>query len=178
MRLQEVLLLKLIGDVDLENETIIIRPEINKTGKMDIIPIRPKMKEIFLKLIEENGSRTPYMFNYLDPRDGKYRPIRSIQHAFRAACRRAKIEGLQFRDLRRTCATRLHEKGVDPLLVSRLLRHSSMKISAEVYIQSTLKMLKKAFNEADEDGVKHKPVHLEHNWNTDGPDERKPFYFQ
>lgn len=102
-----------------------------------------------ITLIEENGGRSPFVFNYSDFRTGEYRPIRSIQHAFQAACRRASIEELQFRDLRRTCATRLHEAGVDPLVIQRVLRHSSFKISEEVYIQSSLTLLRKALKEAD-----------------------------
>lgn len=114
------------------------------------IPIRSKMRSIFERLIAENNGRSPFMFNYEDPGTGKLRPIKTCQHAFEGARKRAKIEGLEFRDLRRTCATRLHEAQVDPLIVSRLLRHSSAKISAEVYIQSSLKMMQNVLVKADE----------------------------
>lgn len=154
MRLQEILQLK-ISDVDIETETITIRPEINKTGKLDIIPIREEMKSILKNLIDENGGRTPFVFNYIDPHTGEYRPISNIQHGFQAACRRAGIKGLQFRDLRRTCLTRLHEAGVDPLIISRFARHSSTKITTEVYIQSNLKMMKQALRKVDEKAGKN-----------------------
>jgi len=98
------------------------------------------MKSEFIRLIAENNGRSPFVFNYEDPRTGEYRPVTTIQRSFRAACRRAGIESMQFRDICRTCSTRLHEAGVDPLLVSRLLRHSSLKISTEVYIPSSLKL--------------------------------------
>ncbi len=149
MRLKEILNLK-ISDVDLAAGTITILPENNKTGKLDVIPIRSKMRSIFERLIAENNGRSPFMFNYEDPGTGKLRPIKTCQHAFEGARKRAKIEGLEFRDLRRTCATRLHEAQVDPLIVSRLLRHSSAKISAEVYIQSSLKMMQNVLVKADE----------------------------
>lgn len=108
----EVLGLK-ISDLDLDAEipTITIRPEINKTGKPDIIPIRAKMAQIFKQLIKANGGRSEYVFNYDDPHTGEYRHITTFRRSFNAACRRAGIEGLQPRDLRRTCATRLHEAG-------------------------------------------------------------------
>ena len=156
MRLKEILCLK-ISDVDLGAETITIRPENNKTGKLDVIPIRSRMRPIFKRLIAESNGRSPFIFNYDDPKTGLLRPLRSCQHAFEAARRRAKIDGLEFRDLRRTCATRLHEAGVDPLIVSRLLRHSSAKISAEVYIQSSMKLMKKAMEEADQEHGKSYP---------------------
>lgn len=175
MRSQEILQL-MVADVDLEYCTITIRPENNKTGKLDIIPLRAEMKVILMNLIEENEGRTPFVFNYYDPRyGGKYRPVKGIQHAFQAACRRAGIEGLQFRDLRRTGATRLHEAGVDPLIVQRLLRHSSFKISEEVYIQSNLKMMKEALNRADEKASKEidKPSVLTHHWHTKEADKKE-----
>jgi integrase len=175
MRSQEILQL-MVADVDLEYCTITIRPENNKTGKLDIIPLRVEMKVILMNLIEENGGKTPFVFNYNDPRyGGKYRPVKSIQHAFQAARRRAGIEGLQFRDLRRTGATRLHEAGVDPLIVQRLLRHSSFKISEEVYIQSNLKMMKEALNKVDEKASKEieKPSVLAHHWHTKKAEKEK-----
>lgn len=174
MRLQEILQLK-VTDVDFEADTITIRPEVNKTGKLDIIPIRNELKSILKNLIADNVGRTLYVFNYLDPRTGEYRPIKSIQHAFQAACRRAGIEDFQFRDLRRSTSTRLHEAGVDLLVISRLLRHSSTKISTEVYIQSSLKMLKEALKKVDKAGVRKVSLlsYLEHNWNTEELDKKK-----
>lgn len=159
MRLKEILKLN-TSEVDLDAGTITILPENNKTGKLDVIPIRSKMRSIFERLIAENNGRSPFIFNYEDPGTGKLRPIKTCQHAFEGARKRAKIEGLEFRDLRRTCATRLHEAQVDPLIVSRLLRHSSAKISAEVYIQSNLKMMQKALVKADEKA--NSPDVLEH----------------
>lgn len=162
MRLKEILTLK-ISDVALGAETITIRPENNKTDKLDVIPIRLKMRPIFERLIAENNGRSPFIFNYKDPGTGGLKPIRSCQHAFEAARRRAKIEGLEFRDLRKTGAQRLYEAGIDPLIVSRLLRHSSSKISAEVYIQSNLKMMKNVLVEADEKtNFPNVLEHLEH----------------
>ena len=174
MRLQEILML-MIDDLDFSKDAIIIRPENNKTGKLDIIPIRDETRDLLKKLVAENQSRTSYVFNYLDPHTGKFRPIKSIQHAFQATCRRAKIEGLQFRDLRRTCATRLHENEVDPLIIQRLLRHSSFKISEQVYIQSSFKTMKEALKRADDKTKKgtDKLANLEHIWNTEKTEEKE-----
>ena len=170
MRLQEILKLR-VDDVDLSQDTISIRPDVNKTGKLDVIPLPFSLKEMLRTLIQENGGRTEYVFNYNDPRTNEYRPISSVQHGFQAACRRAKIKSLQFRDLRRTFGTRLHEKGVDPLIIQRLLRHSSFKISEQVYIQSSLRMMKEAVNGALQKTVK--PVKMEHIWNTEELEEGK-----
>lgn len=141
MRLQEILKLK-INDIDFDKEKITIQQKVSKNKKTQIIPIMPGFKPILEKLVKENGGRTEFVFNYEDPKTGEFRPITAIQHSFTAACRRAGIKGLQFRDLRRTCATRLHESGVDPLIASRFLRHSSVKLSSEVYIQSSQRFMK------------------------------------
>lgn len=149
LRLQEILKLR-IDDVDFDIDEITIRQEISKNKKQDKIPIMPEFRPVLHKLVKKNGGRTDFVFNYQDPRNGRFRPITTIQHAFQAACRRASIQGLQFRDLRRTCATRLHESGVDPLVVSRFLRHSSVRISSDVYIQSSLRLMKRELERLQE----------------------------
>jgi len=163
LRLQEILTLQ-TDDVDFRQEVIRIRPEVNKSGKHDFVPLLPRPKELISNLKAANGGRTSFVFNYLDPHTNKLRPIRSIQHAFQTACRKAGIVGLQFRDLRRTFSTRLHEQGLDPLIIQRLLRHSSPRISAEVYIQSSMRMMKEALKKISP--REEKPPNLEQIWNT------------
>ena len=157
MRRQEILTLE-IADVDFAQDVIRIRPEVNKSGKLDLIPLLPHVKELVRRLITENAESTKFVFNYLDPHTNELRPVLSIQHAFRTACRKARVSNLQFRDLRRTFSTRLHEKGLDPLIIQRLLRHSSFKISEEVYIQSSLRMMKEALEKASQ--VAEKPANV------------------
>ena len=136
-RLQEILKLR-VENLDFENGLIVIRPEINKTGRQDVIPMSSNLKELLEEIVENNRRRSEFVFLYED------KPMKSVKTAFSTACKRVAIKGLQFRDLRRTYSSRLHEKGVDALVISRLLRHSSFKISEQVYIQSNLKMMKEA----------------------------------
>ncbi len=174
LRLQEILTLQ-TEDVDFGQEVIRIRPEVNKSGKHDFIPLLPRPKELISNLKAANGGRTSFVFNYLDPHTNELRPIRSIQHAFQTACRKAGITGLQFRDLRRTFSTRLHEKGLGLLIIQRLLRHSSPRISAEVYIQTSMRMMKEALEKIS--SREEKPANLEHG--TDGKRQAasKPLVF-
>jgi len=142
-RLQEILKLR-IEDIDFSLDVITIRAEINKTKKEDRIPINPSVKELLQRVVEENGGRSEFVFNYFDPIRKRLTPVKSIKVAFLNACRRSNLKNLQFRDLRRTFASRLHENRVDPLIIQRLLRHSSFKISEQVYIQSNMRMMKEA----------------------------------
>ena len=52
-----------------------------------------------------------------------------MKKEFKAACRRAEIQGLRFHDLRHTFATRLVEKGADIETVRDLLGHHSITIT-------------------------------------------------
>jgi integrase len=176
MRLKEILNLK-IEDVDLDKEQITILAENNKTKKTDVIPLTSSAKSLLGQMIAVNEGKTEYVATYEDFRSGVIRPIRSIQHAFSAACRRAKISNLQFRDMRRTFASRLHESGMDPLMIQRLLRHSCFKISEQVYIQSNMKSLKAALRSFEE--KQPLAVDLERKWNSetakDGQTPLNPF---
>jgi len=131
-------------DLDFETETITIRPEINKSGRRDIIPMNGAVKKLLLEQVKRYKGKTEYLFPYEDETTGEVRGLKDFKRAWVNACRRANITGLQFRDLRRTYASRLHEKGIDPLLIQRLLRHSSFRISEQVYIQSSMRMMKEA----------------------------------
>ncbi len=142
-RLQEILKLR-IEDVDFSKGEITIRAENNKAGKLDTIPMNKKTRNLARDIILENKGRSDHLFNYYDKHTKKLRPIRSIKKGFVRARNDAGIRDFQFRDTRRTFASRLHAQGVDPLIVQRLLRHSSFKISEQVYIQSSMKMMKDA----------------------------------
>jgi integrase len=66
----------------------------------------------------------------------------SIRHCMLRACKRAKIDPLTIRDLRRTYGTRLQENGVDTATVARMLGHSDLR-SIHRY-QRSLEMMQKA----------------------------------
>ena len=53
----------------------------------------------------------------------------SLSRAFHGACERSNIKGLRFHDLRHTCATRLVEAGVPLHTVSKLLGHSTIRMT-------------------------------------------------
>ncbi len=52
-----------------------------------------------------------------------------MDKSYKTACREAGIENLRFHDLRHTVATRLVEAGIPLHAVTKLLGHSSVKIT-------------------------------------------------
>jgi len=56
-----------------------------------------------------------------------------LRHRYEKVCEVAKVDST-IHDLRRTCGARLIEKGSDIFRVSRFLRHSSVKVTQEHYV--------------------------------------------
>ena len=99
-----------------------------KTQSHRIIPI----KDAFLERLREMRaiSRTEFLIEF------RGKPVRRIQKAFRMACRRAGIEhSVRMYDLRHMFATYMLSNGADLAAVSKLLGHSSVTMTANVYYQ-------------------------------------------
>lgn len=118
MRRGEVLNLEW-KQVDFENRRI--RVEKTKSGKIRFIPINDILFHELISLKSKNGQRPFVLFN---PETGK--PYVDVMTSFRAACKRAEVEGLRFHDLRHTFASRLIKGGADIVTVQDLLGHSTV----------------------------------------------------
>jgi len=128
MRRREILSLQWT-QIDLKARRI--RVEKTKSGKVRFIPINDVLFNELNELRILNG-QSPYVsFN---PETGK--PYVDMKKGFKAACRRAGIEGLRFHDLRHSFASRLIEKGVDIETLRDLLGHHSITVT-ERYIHSS-----------------------------------------
>ena len=121
MRVSEVVSLK-CNDVDIFRQTINIRE--GKGGK-DRYSL---MSETVIKALAEYYPRyevTDWLFNGADP--GKHLSIRSAQHIFEHALKRAKIQkDATIHSLRHSFATHLLEGGTDIRYIQELLGHSSI----------------------------------------------------
>ncbi len=118
MRLGEILSLEWKG-VDLFRKTVTIFKSKNKEPRT--IPINETVFEM-LKGKAKVKSISGLVFH--SPTHAKLH-ITSIDHAFKKAVKRAKIEDFHFHDLRHTFATRLVQLGKDLYKVQRLLGHKS-----------------------------------------------------
>jgi integrase len=101
-----------------------IRVEKAKSGKVRFIPVNEVLFYELNRMRKVNG-QGPFVL--VNPETGK--PYVDMKKGFKAACSRAKIEGLRFHDLRHTFASRLVEKGVDVETVRDLLGHHCITIT-------------------------------------------------
>jgi len=113
-----------------------------KSGKKRVIPISDDLYEE-LKSIRERNGNTEFVFQYADQKTGEKRHLKYFRRSFETACRRAKITGFTFHDLRHTFASRLVRSGVDLITVKDLLGHYSVK-TTERYTHSNKEQKQKA----------------------------------
>ena len=64
-------------------------------------------------------------------------PVDSLKTSWRATCRRAKIDGLNFHDLRREAASRMDDARVPRTVISARLGHKRTS-TTDIYLGSTL----------------------------------------
>jgi len=122
MRKGEILSLKW-SNVDLENSIITIEPTNTKSKRTKKLFINSVLRGILRELKLRSGGNE-YVFL------GPYgEPIKKLRTSFENACRRAKIKGLRFHDLRHTAATRMIESGANIVAVSRILGHSTLNMT-------------------------------------------------
>ncbi len=136
MRKNEVLSLKW-DYVDLDKKLITLEHTNTKSKKTRRIPINSILRKVLLEQKLKVGSSN-YVF--LSTKGSPYKRHDSLKQSFAGACRRAKIKGLRFHDLRHTAATRMIESGASIVTVSRILGHADLKTTMRyAHPEDTLK---------------------------------------
>lgn len=112
---------------DVGQDTITIQAGNTKTLKTRVIPIasplRPWLEFVPLKLNAEG-----------------------LKTGFQCAMAKARLEHINFHDLRRTCGTMMIEAGVDVYVVSKILGHSSVSVTEKVYAHLHIDRMTEGFN--------------------------------
>ena len=116
LRYRELLNLRR-NDLDFERRTL--KVEHTKSGKARFIPINAVLLGVLEKLKADH--REGKLVFSLEPR--------TVRTGFENARKKAKVEGFTFHDLRRTFGTRLLERGVNIVTISRLYGHSNVLVT-------------------------------------------------
>lgn len=95
--------------------------EDSKNGRSRNVP----MNGLVFGTLKKLPRRSEFVFFNAETRSH----IKDVKTAFKGACRRSKIKGLRFHDLRHTSASWMVEGGVDLVTVSKILGHSSIQMT-------------------------------------------------
>lgn len=116
------------------NKTRIIITEPKSNASLRIIPLPDFVLEV---LIPFAGSQNMYILSggcksVIEPR--------TMQNKFKGYLEEGKIEDANFHSLRHTFATRCVEAGFDVKTLSEILGHSSVKITLDRYVHSSMQL--------------------------------------
>ena len=128
--------------VDLEMGLIYLEADDQKNGKLGSVSLNREARAVIDTRNlwrEKYCPLTDWVFC-----DRKGQRIASAKKGFRSVVERAGLTDVPPHDLRRTCGSWLVQKGGDVRTVSELLRHSDIRITAEVYAHLSLVNLRSA----------------------------------
>jgi integrase len=122
------------GDIDVERRQIIVRGTVGKMGKRRTIPVN---EILFEALSNWHAERKGHLFpNYRS---------NQVSMKFRHWAKRIGLrEGICLHSMRATFASVLIQKGVDIYTVSKLLGHSSVKVTERHYVALDAKHVRSA----------------------------------
>lgn len=161
MRIGEISGLKW-SDIDMEKNTIHVRRTISRipsttiNGKTEIIIDTPKTKSS-LRVIPLAQNLKDYLFywkrcatsEYVINCRGSFTEPRIINYRFKKNVKIAQIGSIHFHMLRHTFATRCVEEGIDIATLSKILGHSSIKMTLDTYTDSLWENRKAAISIID-----------------------------
>ncbi|HWP91747.1 MAG TPA: tyrosine-type recombinase/integrase [Thermodesulfobacteriota bacterium] len=111
--------------IDFEHNIITLPQTNTKSKKTRKIPVNPVVRTI---LIERKLTSGGSEFVFPSPK-GIDSHLNWLKHSFKTACKKASIENLRFHDLRHTAATRLVESRIPLHAITKLLGHSTVKVT-------------------------------------------------
>jgi integrase len=101
------------SDVDLGEGIITLRETITKSGRRRIVPINARVRPIIEQLMRESSDGT----------GSRLFDVRSVDKAFRSACKACGIAGYRWHDNRHTAIMRMLEAGLREAEVMKIVGH-------------------------------------------------------
>lgn len=104
---------------------------VGKGRKLRVVPLLPEVANMLRDYIDSHPSESPFVFPG-NTRTG-YAEIYNIEKTLKRACLRAKVEPFTPHQLRHLYATEMLRNGAKLEVVGRILGHSSIGITADIY---------------------------------------------
>ncbi|EHJ7843749.1 MAG: site-specific integrase [[Clostridium] innocuum] len=163
LRNGEICALK-VKDIDLDRSMISVSKTLYRAstsiGKTEIIVNKTKNKrerfvpipesllddlKTYLSTMPEEMRNNPEQYLFINQRGKPLEPKRLLCH-FKELLKEAGLQDIKFHDLRHTFATRCLECGIDMKIVSKILGHSTIQITADLYTHVTNRAMKNAMS--------------------------------
>jgi integrase len=142
------------ADIDLEKAQLTVRQALHRVdGKLKLdrvkteasvatlpipVPLVAILREHRERQLEERftaGSQWRDTGLVFTTAAGGYVEPRNVNRLFHQLCETAGVRQLRVHDLRHSCATLLFTMGVPPATVQRILRHSSISVTTNTYVE-------------------------------------------
>lgn len=129
------------GDVDLEEDLIMIRGEVTKTNTQRIIPISPELKSALLdtRKLVPHCNNDPVLVN------GWGKRYNRLNGTIKELCVRVGLRDVSAHILRHTFASWQLQSGVEQLVVQTILGHTSASMTAR-YAHANMDLMRKAMS--------------------------------
>jgi integrase len=124
---------------EIQGESIVVRADRMKGGVAHEIPLSPRMAEQLPQIAD--GDEGEFMFGRFDTGFSGWSKCKRALDARLASA--VKMRPWTLHDLRRTFSTRLHDAGVEPIVIEALLAHKQQGVAA-VYNRASFRAAKKA----------------------------------
>lgn len=162
-----------IKDIDFENSMISVSKTLYRTktasGKTEIMVSKTKNKrqrfvpitkglmddlKTYIATMPEKMRNNPEQYVFINQRGKPLEPKRLLCH-FKELLKEAGLQDIKFHNLRHTFATRCLECGIDMKIVSKVLGHSTIQITADLYTHVTNRAMQSAMSKL-----------IKENWNN------------
>ena len=108
--------------VDLKGGLVRLKAEDTKTDDARLVPLTADLTGLLKDLYKVHYLQESHVFLV----NGK--SVHSIKTAFKAACRRAKLQGFRFHDFRHTAVTNMRRAGIDHLTIMQITGHKTLEV--------------------------------------------------
>lgn len=126
-----------------ENGRTEIRIGTTKNKRKRYVPITKELEKdllVYLNSMPEEMRNDPEQFLFVNNKGRALEP-KSLLYHFKKLLKKCGLSNIRFHDLRHTFATRCLECGIELKIVSKMLGHSSIQITADLYTHVTNKTM-------------------------------------